>query len=282
VGTLTVALISDVFFDADGPARLARRLEEARKRGAALAVLPELPLNAWIGVSKRPRDADAEPPGGPRFRALADAARAAGLGLVGGAIVTDPSSLSHLSHPRRYNTALVFDRDGHLIASYRKMHLPHEDGFWETSHYAPGDRPPAVVSAFAVPIGVQICSDVNRPEGCHLLAALGAEAIVAPRATEAGTFERWKLVLRANAVTSCAYVLSVGRPAPEQGVPLGGPSIAIDPNGEVLVETTEPIAIVTLDRAVVAAARKRYPGYLPTFASVYAEGWRAAAERGRG
>jgi predicted amidohydrolase len=273
---LQVALVSDVFFDANPAERLVARLHEARTGGAALAVLPELPLNAWIGATKQPRAEDAEPPGGPRHRALAAAARDARIAVVGGAIVCDAST------GRRHNTALVFDRGGALVATYRKMHLPDEDGFWETSHYVPGDRPPSVITAFEVPIGVQVCSDVNRPEGSRLLAALGAEAIVAPRATEAGTFERWKLVLRANALTSCAYVLSVNRPRAEAGVPLGGPSIAIDPRGEVLIETTEPIAVVNLDRRVTAAARKKYPGYLPTFAAVYEQGWRAAAERQKG
>jgi predicted amidohydrolase len=268
-----VALISDVFFDANRSECLIARLKEARARGAGLAVLPELPLNAWIGALKQPREEDAEPPDGPRHRALAAAARDACIAVVGGAIVRDAST------GRRYNTALVFDRDGRLVASYRKMHLPEEDGFWETSHYVPGDQPPPVVTTLGLPIGLQICSDVNRPEGSHLLAALGAEAIIVPRATEAGTFERWKLVLRANALTSCAYVLSVARPRAEAGVSLGGPSIAIDPNGEVIVETTDTIALVTLDSAVVAAARKKYPGYLPTFAAAYAEGWRIAAQR---
>jgi len=58
-----------------------------------------------------------------------------------------------------------------------------------------------------------------------LMAAMGAAAILNPRATQASTYERWKLVFRANALTSTAYVLSVARPAPEQGVPLGGASI---------------------------------------------------------
>jgi predicted amidohydrolase len=133
------------------------------------------------------------------------------------------------------------------------------------------------VGAFALRLGVQICSDVNRPEGCHLLGALGAEVIAAPRATEAETFDAWRLVLRANALTSTAYVLSVPRPRPEDGVPLGGPSIAVAPDGSVLVETTDPLAVVTLERARVAAARRDYPGYLAVPARVYARGWERVA-----
>jgi predicted amidohydrolase len=264
---MTVALISDVFLEPDGVSRLVAALMQARSREAALAILPELPLNRWSPATETPSDDDAEPPGGPRHQMLSHAAQTAAIGVVGGAIVHDPKS------GRRHNTALVFDAGGALVGSYRKVHLPEEAGFWETRHYDPGDALPAVIDAFPLSIGVQICSDVNRPEGSRLLGALGAQLIVSPRATEAATFGRWKTVLIANALTSGTYVVSVARPRPEFGVPLGGPSFAAAPTGDVLVETTERIAVVTLRRAVVDEARRRYPGYLPTRADLYAEGW---------
>jgi predicted amidohydrolase len=265
---MIVALISDVFYDAAGPSRLAERLQDARSRGADLALLPELPLNPWSPAAEAPRDDDAEPPAGPRHQGLSAAARTAGIAVVGGAIVRDPSTL------RRHNTALVFDRDGALIASYRKVHLPEEEGFWETRHYEPGDALSPVLDAFPMRVGLQICSDINRPEGSHLLGASGAEVILNPRATEAATFERWRTVFIANAMTSGAYVLSVNRPREEQGVRLGGPSFAVAPTGDVLAETTDPVVLVALDRTVIVSAKQRYPGYLATRADLYAEGWK--------
>jgi N-carbamoylputrescine amidase len=158
-------------------------------------------------------------------------------------------------------------------ATYEKLHLPEEEGFWETSHYEPGTEAPRRIDAYGIPIGVQLCSDNNRPEGTHLLGAQGVVAVVNPRATEERTYQRWKTVWRANAMTSCCYVLSVNRPHPEQGVLIGGASVAIDPRGEVLVETTDAIAVVTLDRAEVDQARRLYPGYLPVRARLYADAW---------
>ena len=254
---LSVALISDVFFDATGRDRLYAQLREAAARGVDLAILPELPLNPWSPATPVARDEDAEPPGGPRARFLAEAARDAGVAVLGGVIERDPAT------GRRHNTALLVDAAGAVAASYRKLHLPDEPGFFEGCHYEAGDDVPHVVHALAMPIGIQVCSDANRPIGTFALAAAGAEAILVPRATERATFARWRLVLQANALVSAAYVVSVNRPAPEQGVALGGPSIVVSPDGEVLLETTEAVAIATLDRAVVAAARKRYPGYLP-------------------
>ncbi|MGZ6272602.1 MAG: carbon-nitrogen hydrolase family protein, partial [Candidatus Limnocylindrales bacterium] len=219
------------------------------------------------------RDEDAEAPLGPRHELLAAAARAAGLALIGGAIVRDPAS------GRRHGTSLVFDAAGRHLASYGKLHVPEEPGFWETSHYDPAEGAPQPIAGLPLVIGVQICSDINRPEGSHLLGALGAEAILAPRSTELATYPRWRPVFIANALTSCAYVLSVNRPDPEQDVLIGGPSIAVAPDGRVLVETTDRLALVTLERPVVQAARVAYPGYLPVRARLYADAWDAVARR---
>ena len=266
-GKLTVALISEVYWQPDGIGRLRDRLAEATDRGADLAVLPELPLNPWSPATKEPRDDDAEPMGGTRMTAQAEAAAEAGIGLIGGIIHRDERT------GRRTSRALVFDRNGELQATYEKLHLPEEPGFWETSHYDPGTEAPERIDSFGVPVGVQLCSDNNRPEGTHLLAAQGAVAVLIPRATEEATYQRWKIVFRANALTSCCYVLSVTRPDTEQGVLIGGPTVAIDPRANVLVETTDPLALVTLDAELVRRARAEYPGYLPVRARLYADAW---------
>jgi N-carbamoylputrescine amidase len=271
-GRLTVALVSEVFWQPDGIGRLEQRLDEAARRGADLALLPELPLHPWRPATKDAVDDDAEPMGGPRMTAQADAARTAGIGLVGGIIHRDEAG-------RRTSRALVFDRSGELVSTFEKLHLPEEPGFWETSHYEPGTAVAQPIEAFGMPIGVQVCSDTNRPEGSHLLGALGAEAILIPRATEERTYQRWKIVFRASALTSAAYVLSVNRPDPEAGVLIGGPSVAVDPSGTPLVETTDRMALVTLEREEITRARVAYPGYLPIRADLYAAAWDEVATR---
>ncbi|HET8777494.1 MAG TPA: hypothetical protein VFN76_07520, partial [Candidatus Limnocylindria bacterium] len=51
-GKLTVALVSEVFWEADGAQRLKQRLGEVAERGADVAVLPEIPLNPWRPSTK--------------------------------------------------------------------------------------------------------------------------------------------------------------------------------------------------------------------------------------
>ena len=272
-GRLTVALVSEVFWQPDGAVRLAQRLAECAERGADIAVLPEIPLNPWSPSTKNAKDDDAEPMDGPRHRIMARAAAEAGIGLIGGIIHADPVT------GRRTSRALIFDRSGELVATYEKLHLPEEPGFWETSHYQPGTEAPTRIDAFGMPIGVQVCSDTMRPEGSHLLGAQGVTAILIPRATEEITYQHWKLVFRGNARTSACYVLSVNRPDPEDGVLIGGPSIAVDPAGAVLLETNDRIGMVTLETAEVERARVAYPGYLPVRARLYADAWAEIAER---
>jgi N-carbamoylputrescine amidase len=266
--SLGVALAPEVFHEDRDGILLRGHLTEAREGGAELALLPEIPLNAWAPATKTARDEDAEAPGGPRQRRMAEAAAAAGITLVGGAIIRDPATGT------RHNTALVYGPDGSLVASYRKVYLPEEEGYWETSHYEPGEDAPRVVDAgLPFSLGLQICSDVNRPSFIQLLAHQGADIITAPRATPPESYERWKLVLRANAVTAGAFVISTNRPRPEGGAAIGGPSIAIAPDGTVLAESTDPVHVVTLKREALQAARADYPGYLKRYPDLYARGW---------
>jgi predicted amidohydrolase len=271
-GKLNLAMVHEVFFEPEDRERLVETLSRARKRGADLALLPELPLNSWCPVRRTPEDEDAEEPDGPRHRELAEAAREAGIGVVGGVILRDPET------GRRHNRALVFDARGNLVAEYDKLHLPSEEGYWESAHFEPGNGLSPVIDGFGMRFGLQICSDVNRPQSSHLLSAMGAEIILAPRATPVESYDRWKLVLRSTAVTAGCYVVSVNRPRPEDGVNIGGPSIAIRPDGEVLLEGAETIGLVELERTEIEQARRGYPGYLPVRADLYARGWTSVDE----
>lgn len=273
--TLGVAIVTEVFHEDPGGEKLRAHLTAAKRLGAHLALLPELPLNPWSPATRDARDEDAEMIDGPRQRTMSEAARDAGIAVLGGAVVLE------LERGRRYNTAFLYGPDGSRVAAYRKVHLPAEEGYWETSHYEAGRKLPQVVERLPMRVGVQICSDVNRPEGTHILAAAGAEVILVPRATPPETYDRWRLVMRANAVTSGAYVVSANRPRPEQGASIGGPSLVIAPTGEVIAETEEPLKVVKLERRVVQAAAREYPGYLKRFPRLYAEGWGRLADGGK-
>jgi predicted amidohydrolase len=111
---------------------------------------------------------------------------------------------------------------------------------------------------------------LHREVATHALAALGAQVILHPRATEPDTFASWRLVMQATALTASVWILSVNRPRPEGGTPLGGPSCVVAPDGTVVLETSERIAIAQVDPAACTRARAEYPGYLPLRTDLYA------------
>ena len=264
-GRLDIALIHDVFFGDGAVERLDTLLDEAKAGGAELAVLPELPFDPWIPGTREVRGGDAEEANGPHHRRVCDAAGRAGLGLLGGAIVAEGGM--------RRNRALLADAEGEIVSSYDKLHVPCETGFWERDHYEPGLALTPPCDLFGLTLGLQICSDMQRPQTVTALASMGAEVILAPRATPPGSHERWRTVLRAAAIASACYVVSINRPRPEHGVEIGSPSLIIAPDGDVLVETIEPLTLATLERETVAAARKDYPGYLDVRADLYERTW---------
>ena len=264
-GQLSIALIHDVFFGDGAVERLDGLLDQAKAGGGELAVLPELPFDPWIPGTREVRDADGEAPDGPRHRWVCAAAKRAGLGVLGGAIVAENGV--------RRNRALLADATGEIVSRYDKLHVPCEAGFWERDHYEAGLELTPPCDRFGLTLGLQICSDMQRPQTVTALAAMGAEVLLAPRATPAGSHERWRTVLRAAAIAGACYVVSINRPRPEHGVEIGGPSLVIAPDGDVLVETVEPLTVTTLGRDTVAAARRDYPGYLDVRADLYARTW---------
>ena len=264
-GRLNMGLIHDVFFGDGAAERLDGLLDQAKAGSAELAVLPELPFDRWIPGTREVRDADGEAPGGPRHRRVCAAAKRAGLGVLGGAIVVENGV--------RRNRALLADAEGEIVSRYDKLHVPCEAGFWERDHYEPGVKLSAPCDRFGLTLGLQICSDMQRPQTVTALAAMGAEVLLAPRATPPGSHERWRTVLRAAAIASACYVVSINRPRPECGVEIGSPSLIIAPCGEVLVESVEPLTMILLDRDTVAAARESFPGYLDVRADLYGKTW---------
>ena len=268
--TVRIALISEVYPEDDDS--LLNDLLEAVDGGASIAVLPECPAQAWAPGRTTARNADAESAGGPREIRQAEAANQAGIALLGGGIERCPGGL-------RRNAAVLWDAGGIERLRYHKMHIPDEPGFREASHYEPGIEPPGVVEVAGLRIGVQICSDNQRPDGAMMLAAQECDCILNPRATERGLLDRWKTIWRANAMVTGCWVLSPNRPRPEPGTPLGGPSVAVSPDGEVCVESDSKLTLVDVDPGRVVRARSVYPGYLAIPAESYAAAWKTMSGR---
>ncbi|HYA00430.1 MAG TPA: carbon-nitrogen hydrolase family protein [Candidatus Binatia bacterium] len=226
---------------------------EAVAAGAAIVVLPEFTPRRWF-AGEPGRLEDLVPPPGAVAAWAAELARRHRCHLH----CTDIEA----GAGRRYNTARLHGPSGCALM-HRKRHLPDEPGFRETSWYSPGTAAPATGEAAGARIGALTCSDAMFPEEARGLGRLGCEVILVPRATpaEPASMRRWSVMLRADAIVSGAYVISVNRVGREGPVEFAGRSMVVAPDGEVIAELgpAPALKIVDLDLAAARAAKAEYP-----------------------
>ena len=120
-----------------------------------------------VGTGKTVADI-AEPVPGPSTKRLGEAAKRNRLYVVAGLNEKDGDAC--------YNTAVLLDRQGKLVLTYRKVHLPREE--WKQG-ITPGGTYPVHQADFGV-IAIQICYDWFFPEPASAFALAGAEVLFAP------------------------------------------------------------------------------------------------------
>jgi deaminated glutathione amidase len=169
------------------------------------------------------------------------------------------------------NRALIFGRNGRVLARYDKIHLfdvdlPSGESWRESAVYHPGDRAVVVDLPWAK-LGVSICYDIRFPHLYRALAQSGAQVLTAPAAFTRQTGEaHWHVLQRARAIENGSFVISAaqaGRHA--DGRETFGHSIIVAPWGEVLAEgggEGPEIVVATIDPAKSADARARIPALL--------------------
>src|SRR5437762_396195 len=246
-----------------------RLVAQASSTGADIVVLPE----KWntIGDAATLHGAAELLEGGESVTAMANWARIHGITLVGGSITERREGRAKLS-----NTSLVFDPDGTLVATYRKIHLfDVEVGgvtYRESEAEEPGDE--AVIARLEDwVIGLSVCYDVRFPELYRILALEGAELVTVPAhfTTPTGK-DHWHVLLRARAIENQCYVAAaaqIGETLP--GKPAYGRSLIADPWGVVLAQAPDEATVITteLDRSRLRDIRARLPSLANRQANAY-------------
>jgi predicted amidohydrolase len=235
----------------------AAKVHEAAEDGADLVVLPELWLHGAFDTE--PWRTGAEPLHGETAQLMREAAIDCGVVLHAGSIV------ERTPDGKLYNTSLVFDAQGELLAGYRKI---HRFGFdrGEAAVMSPGeqlatfdllDLDDTVISR----VGLATCYDVRFPELYRGLLDAGAQTLIQVAAWPARRLEHWRTLLRARAIENQVYVLACSAAGTQDGIEMAGHSLVIDPWGEIVAEggAGEQILYADIDPAMVAATRAGFP-----------------------
>ena len=169
---------------------------------------------------------------------------------------------------RTYNTAVVIDPGGHIIATYRKIHLfdvdiPGGATLRESDATAAGDEL-VVVDIAGAPVGLSICYDVRFPELYRALVKdKGAEVLLVPAAFTAHTgAAHWHLLLRARAIEDQCWVVAPaqwGRHNEKRES--YGHTLVVDPWGSLVDElpSGDGVVVTTLYGDAVSQRRTQMP-----------------------
>lgn len=235
------------------------KVREAAERGARVVALPEV-FN-WRGEAKEEKQ-QAEPIPGPTTELMGRLARELRIYLLSGSVLERVSGLS-----RAYNTSLLFDPRGNLIACYRKIHLfdvEIESGVsaTESETREPGSEVVVAQTEFC-PMGLTVCYDLRFPELYRALVFKGAQLVFVPAAFTALTGEaHWEPLLRARAIENQVYIV-----APDQigknpySFATYGNSMIVDPWGRVLARASDLPGIIyaEIDLDYLAKVRAELP-----------------------
>jgi len=245
-----------------------KAVAEAAAQGGQLVVLPEI-WNGPYAASSFPKYAEPIPATAAELSAeanpstfmLAQVAKQHKVWLIGG-------SISERSPDGKiYNTCLVFNSEGEIVAKHRKVHLfdiniPGRITFKESETLSPGDNCTTFDSPWGK-VGVGICYDMRFAELALLMRRQGCKLLVYPGAFNMTTGPaHWELLHRARAVDNQVYVAGVcAARNPATAYQAWGHSTVVSPWADVVATTDHAPAIITttLDMDKVEEIRGQVP-----------------------
>jgi agmatine deiminase len=161
-----------------------------------------------------------------------------------------------------YNTVVVLNEKGEIQPSYRKIHIPHDPGFYEKDYFSVGDNGYRLYKHKNISYAVLICFDQWFPEAARETKLKGAEMIFYPTAIgniignkplDGDWHDAWETVMRGHAISNSLPVIAVNRTGVEGKLDFWGQSFVTDAFGKVIKRAShekEEVIITQLDLAM--------------------------------
>ena len=243
--------------------RLLVLMRDAHHAGCDLVVFPELALTTFFprwfveDISEADHWYETEMPSADT-RPLFDEARRLGIGFCLGY-----AELTADGH--RFNTQVLVDSSGAIVARYRKVHIPghehHEPDrpfqHAERYYFEPSMEGFGVWNAFGARVGMMICNDRRWPESYRVMGLQGVELILCgyntpihyvpdPSQDILQGFHN-ALVMQSGAYQNGTWVVGVAKAGVEEGVDSLGQSMIVAPSGQIVAQ-----ALTTGDELLIA------------------------------
>jgi predicted amidohydrolase len=260
--------------------RLIAMLQQAHSMGAELVVFTELALTTFFprwfvdDIAEADHYYERSMPN-EVTQPLFDEAKRLGVGFCLGYAYLDEEG-------HRWNVQTLVERDGSIVATYKKTHIPghehHEPDrpfqHAERYYFEPSPEGFGVWRAFGAIVGMAICNDRRWPETYREMGLQGVELVLIgyntpihyvpdPSQDILQGFHN-SLVMQSGAYQNGTWVVGVAKGGVEEGVDSLGQSIIVAPSGQIVAQT-----LTTDDEVIVARCDldwcERYKGTLFDF-----------------
>ena len=243
--------------------RLIALMRQASSNGCDLVVFPELALTTFFprwfvdDITEADHWYETSMPS-PVTQLLFDEARRLSIGFSLGYAELTPDG-------HRFNTQILVEKDGSVVAKYHKVHIPghehHEPDrpfqHAERYYFEPGPEGFGVWKAFGARVGMMICNDRRWPETYRVMGLKGVEMILCgyntpihyvpdPSQDILQGFHN-ALVMQSGAYQNGTWVVGVAKGGVEEGVDSLGQTCIVAPSGQIVAQ-----AYTTGDELVVA------------------------------
>ncbi|MEI8321562.1 MAG: N-carbamoyl-D-amino-acid hydrolase [Actinomycetes bacterium] len=243
--------------------RLIALLRQAKDHGCDLVVFPELALTTFFprwfveDITEADHWYEKSMPS-VETQPLFDEARKLSIGFSLGYAELTPDG-------HRFNTQVLVEKDGSIVAKYHKVHIPghehHEPDrpfqHAERYYFEPGPEGFGVWKAFGARMGMMICNDRRWPETYRVMGLKGVEMILCgyntpihyvpdPSQDILQGFHN-SLVMQSGAYQNGTWVVGVAKGGTEEGVDSLGQTCIVAPSGQIVAQ-----AYTTDDELVVA------------------------------
>ncbi len=263
VGAAQLGPIQKEHTRASAVERLIVLLRQASSNGCDLVVFPELALTTFFprwfvdDITEADHWYETSMPS-PETQPLFDEARRLSIGFSLGYAELTPDG-------HRFNTQILVEKDGTVVAKYHKVHIPghehHEPDrpfqHAERYYFEPGPEGFGVWKAFGARMGMMICNDRRWPESYRVMGLKGVEMILCgyntpihyvpdPSQDILQGFHN-ALVMQSGAYQNGTWVVGVAKGGTEEGVDSLGQTCIVAPSGQIVAQ-----AYTTDDELVVA------------------------------
>lgn len=243
--------------------RVSNFINEAARHEAKLIALPEV-------FNFRSKDHGQNPQSSEilneseSLETVSNLARIHQIYILAGSIMIKPSQ------GLPFNTSLLINPQGKIIAEYQKIHLFDiqygEQKILESSRNQAGYKPVIAripIDNEEIKIGLSICYDLRFPELYRIYAKEKVEIITVPSAFTQVTGEaHWHTLVKARAIENQCFVLAPNQCGDGGQVQTYGHSLIVDPWGNILAEASgerEEIIYAELDFSKLKDIRSKLP-----------------------